>query len=574
MSFTSDDRVASDGVTSFAERRSSLRQSLASAVVYVDFGADNGGIVLNLSEDGFSVQTAMPLAPESLSSMRLKGDADGGCIEVCGRIAWISDSRKTAGIQFVGLSDAARQQIARWIALEASPQRHDQPLSRAGQHASNGAASARPRRSPGQPPSDADRSSDSLADDDPDPRPARKLLHLVHAESSASKPGSSGSPVAAVSKDALSEFEEILRKHDSEEAAATPGKFQTPPIAGTPLTSWNAAVSVIFILAVFTFAAGLVAGYILVERPSKAAANAALSLSAAPQAQHAVTADHRADHRMVAFSGTDPAPLHPRAARIIDLGPIAVPQHSGAGARSRNRATREAREPSAAVRQIPRSDPIGSRIAADPSDSRTRYAVAQIPQSSSLLPATPHTIQLAPSEQPIDPPGPRSPESPRPIQVQTAQSAIERPSPAEASPNPSAKPANVLSTATAAAPAPGNTSAISSAAAANTGPSARREPRILPSASPAHMIPGRLIQSVEPLYPRDARALRLEGDVELRVVVGTDGTVRSVKLVSGTPLLAAAAMDAARHFRYSPALLNGQPIETIQTIHMSFRLKH
>jgi len=85
---------------------------------------------------------------------------------------------------------------------------------------------------------------------------------------------------------------------------------------------------------------------------------------------------------------------------------------------------------------------------------------------------------------------------------------------------------------------------------------------------------GHLIHSVQPVYPADAKKQHLEGNVKLRLVVGADGNVRSIQLVSGAPMLAPAAISAARQFRYAPALLNGQPIETIQTIDMSFSLKN
>ncbi|MGH9572167.1 MAG: TonB family protein [Candidatus Acidiferrales bacterium] len=93
-------------------------------------------------------------------------------------------------------------------------------------------------------------------------------------------------------------------------------------------------------------------------------------------------------------------------------------------------------------------------------------------------------------------------------------------------------------------------------------------------ASPGHIDPSQLVYSVQPVYPLTAKQLHVEGDVELRIVVGTDGTVQSVGLVSGPPSLVMAAIDAARQFRYKPALLNGKPIETLQTIEMSFKLKN
>ncbi|HKQ86703.1 MAG TPA: TonB family protein [Candidatus Acidoferrales bacterium] len=92
--------------------------------------------------------------------------------------------------------------------------------------------------------------------------------------------------------------------------------------------------------------------------------------------------------------------------------------------------------------------------------------------------------------------------------------------------------------------------------------------------SPGQIDPCQLVHSVHPVYPEKARKLHVEGNVELRVVVGVDGIVRSVGLVSGPPLLVMAAIDAAREFRYKPALLNGKPIETVQTVDMSFKLKN
>jgi len=56
--------------------------------------------------------------------------------------------------------------------------------------------------------------------------------------------------------------------------------------------------------------------------------------------------------------------------------------------------------------------------------------------------------------------------------------------------------------------------------------------------------------------------------------IGADGTVRSMKLLSGSPLLAPAAMDAANYWQYLPALLNGKPVETDQDIEIDFRLPH
>lgn len=69
------------------------------------------------------------------------------------------------------------------------------------------------------------------------------------------------------------------------------------------------------------------------------------------------------------------------------------------------------------------------------------------------------------------------------------------------------------------------------------------------SASLGNIDPSQLVHSVQPVYPKEAKRQHVEGNVELRVVVGVDGKVEDVSLVSGLPLLASAAMDAACEFR-------------------------
>jgi TonB family protein len=79
---------------------------------------------------------------------------------------------------------------------------------------------------------------------------------------------------------------------------------------------------------------------------------------------------------------------------------------------------------------------------------------------------------------------------------------------------------------------------------------------------------------VEPAYPPEAQKQQVEGVVKIQQVVGTDGRVRSVTLLSGPPLLVTAALEAARYWRYLPALLNGKPVETEQDVEINFRLPY
>jgi protein TonB len=83
---------------------------------------------------------------------------------------------------------------------------------------------------------------------------------------------------------------------------------------------------------------------------------------------------------------------------------------------------------------------------------------------------------------------------------------------------------------------------------------------------------GLLVRQVKPQYPAMARETRVEGDVVLAAVIGKDGTVSDLKVVSGPAILVSSAMQAVRQWRYKPYLLNGQPVEVETQIKLQFRL--
>jgi len=103
-------------------------------------------------------------------------------------------------------------------------------------------------------------------------------------------------------------------------------------------------------------------------------------------------------------------------------------------------------------------------------------------------------------------------------------------------------------------------------------PLQQRHPSDLASLAEIH--PCQLIHSVQPIYPRKALKEHIEGDVQLQLVVDAEGSVGNVTVLSGPPLLAPAAIDAVRQFRYKPASFNGQAIETVQTVDLSFHLNN
>ncbi|MBZ5626034.1 MAG: energy transducer TonB, partial [Acidobacteriia bacterium] len=81
-----------------------------------------------------------------------------------------------------------------------------------------------------------------------------------------------------------------------------------------------------------------------------------------------------------------------------------------------------------------------------------------------------------------------------------------------------------------------------------------------------------VLHRVEPQYPPLARQARVSGVVELVGVISIDGHLKELRLVSGHPLLARAAMEAVSQWIYSPTTLNGEPVEVIAPITVTFRL--
>lgn len=82
----------------------------------------------------------------------------------------------------------------------------------------------------------------------------------------------------------------------------------------------------------------------------------------------------------------------------------------------------------------------------------------------------------------------------------------------------------------------------------------------------------RLIRRVQPDYPRIAELMRLSGVVHLRAIIGTDGSVQQLQVLSGNPILTQAAVGAVREWRYEPTRLNGQPVEVETSITVTFVL--
>jgi protein TonB len=82
----------------------------------------------------------------------------------------------------------------------------------------------------------------------------------------------------------------------------------------------------------------------------------------------------------------------------------------------------------------------------------------------------------------------------------------------------------------------------------------------------------KLIRQVNPRYPPLAKQARISGTVRLTAIIGRDGAIERLQVISGHPLLAPAALEAVKQWVYRPTLLNEVPVEVITQIDVNFTL--
>jgi protein TonB len=84
---------------------------------------------------------------------------------------------------------------------------------------------------------------------------------------------------------------------------------------------------------------------------------------------------------------------------------------------------------------------------------------------------------------------------------------------------------------------------------------------------------GMVLKRVQPVYPQMAKIARVQGPVVLAAIIGKDGTIQNLHVLStASPLLNQAALDAVKQWRYRPYILNGEPVEVDTQITVNFTL--
>ena len=173
---------------------------------------------------------------------------------------------------------------------------------------------------------------------------------------------------------------------------------------------------------------------------------------------------------------------------------------------------------------------------------------------------------------------PPAPHPPQPGHTQGTTTPTTAPTPGEAAPvvaptsiepeDPS-RPGGIGS---AVSPEPGAVQGLGSAVIGHVEP-----PPQPPDTGPIHLHEGirapQKLVDVVPVYPSAARDARIEGMVIVEATIDVHGNVEAARILKSVPLLDQAALDAVRHWKYTPTLLNRVPVAIIMTVTVNFRLR-
>jgi TonB family protein len=468
-----------DKPTGFSERRLHPRQQVRS-IAYVELDEGNGGIVLNVSEGGLSVQAVVSLMDDQLPRMRIQLPQLKDWLETGARIVWTGQSRKVVGLQFVNLSKQARSQIRQWVSQEALPA----PLPpesnvRSGEQEQLSVA-----------PVALGHAGDGYGHNVPLTAEAAVALPVTQAEELAPAPSAGAAP-RPDSPPAGQAIGRVFDQPRYAELKLIGRPFKADALAPKPVSSRGALVTLIAALALMSLATGWAAGRgafggVLANVRAMISSRSATELGGKSSAAGPITPVSEAEtvgavHQPSVIPANALAPVtEPSPRRKAPASPAPQPHEKWVILQARN------------------LSPTIRRQGAEYANALGRGAL-------------PPTIEMRGGLENILPSG--------------GALDLRRLIPP---------------------------------------PPVEQQPAVLRRAE--------LVHRVDPVYPEIARERQLQGIVKLRVTIGQDGAVRSVELVSGSPLLARAAMDAVRQWRYTPTLMDGKPIQSDNEISIEFGL--
>ncbi len=502
-------------------------------MAYVELGQDNGGILLNLSEGGFAVQSAMALTSLEFPRLRFQVPSVQGWQTASGRIVWISESKKEAGLQFTELPGAARTEIHKWVSSEGSaeeiPERANGRQVRSLESREQFlAAAAGNERTPGQ----------------------GAALNSAVTSNRQRVPGApvrtAPADVAAVAP-ATAPAQEF-RFGDYSMFAADPERdgIWVEPVKKRG--HWGSLMFLGIVLSALFFVLGATVGRGTVEQWLK-------DVGAWKEGQAPPTAV---------------APQPPEATDQGSTGAVAEENGQAADAQQAS-----PQQPSADAPQNIAPTPSTEPSKAAQNDAKEELAS---PQPAAEPRSDTEVAAMAPKRNEKNGAGPGARDG---MNSRKASPIAET----RGYGNPSAEDNRVAMgrTILVNAPEPGSpplfvnlpNDAVS--ASQEIAISAQRSIVIAPRRGSygrsERVVIGKLVSHSEPFYSREARSKGIEGSVELRIRIGRTGQVIGVTPIRGPEELMGAAVAAVREWRYEPTFLDGDPAETQADVTMVFRAR-
>jgi len=495
-------------------------------MAYVELGQDNGGILLNLSEGGFAVQSALELTSHEFPEFRFQVPAFHGWLKASGRVVWMSESKKEAGIQFTELPGDARREIRKWVSAEGDV---PEARERIQVHKESQEPSKQIFDTPYRGGGGADQQASGYT----------TQANLERAEREREQTTRKETVGAAVSEPPLqdfrfTEYSMFTPDLEKEEVWTEPARHRG---------KLGGALLVILVAGLF-FALGATVGRGTMDQWISYLGDWTWNQPSAPRvtppvppeaAGGAGAADRKTEDRKEAKIAADEK----------------IKAEEDAGATSGTAGDSDAGK---ANNQNKDEDALASKTeAASGSAAKNGNAVGSA-ASSAMAAGTKERGPRRPTENAV-------PRNSRDVEVAPDGPAIEHSILVNA-PGPGSRPFVV------------NFPGEAVSASASIAISARRTLEVLPTASgrSERVVIGKLISHSEPFYPMEARTRGIQGIVELRARVGRTGQIISVTPITGPGLLMSAAVTAVREWRYEPTFVNGDPAETLADITIVFRL--
>ena len=575
------------------DRRVHVRHTPES-LTYVEWGEGNGAIVDNISEDGLSITAAEMLVVEFLPRIRLQLPKSERFIETSAQIVWLSPSRKSAGIEFVDLSEDARNQLRKWISSGGSPSEFPERRSQPRGNEIPFPAIPGPRNV--RPLAVESINNSGIRDSDLEklfpsefvPAPSREL-ERDSAAPPLESPGAMRNaiaPTASAHESSLPSPE--VRRESARDSAFDSGACVSPlgPSRATvappvpPRDSALAAASLLAASVAPTNSASLSAGAI-----SRESGNFTPPYTSQPEQVRESSpslpsfALHQTDdsilklRREIASEWIEPAPTRRNGVVIAVGGVLLAVLVFTAGLTVGNGYLKKWLGRGDAVKQVANASSDNSSHSLTNSPVNTNNSLDNSPGAS---PAHAQTstgkTQAAPNAE----------ENPLPRNVDASHGPrASRPRSATASAPIEESPGLLLVTPPGEGSSPLRLTLPEKAVSASHSLAIRSQRSVLvhpgPGAASVHHAErlqiGGLIFHVEPQYPRGRDQIEIEEIVKLRATVAENGQITDVKRISGPMPLIPAAMSAIRQWQYAPTLLSGRPVKTEADVTIVFRAR-